>query len=199
MESRFVETIKVYDGQFCHLAYHERRARATAFAVFGCSLDWDLSGWAIPDELCRGLVKCRVVYDTVVREVTFTPYVFRQIGSLRLVEDEVIDYTYKSTDRSGLERLLAQRDGCDDVLVVRRGMITDTSFSNVVLEDVTGLYTPDTFLLDGTCRRRLIDGGIVQVRSIPVTELFRYDRLYLINAMIGLEDNVSLPLDAVRY
>ena len=95
--------------------------------------------------------------------------------------------------------MLALREGCDDVLIVRRGMITDTSFSNVVLEDATGLYTPDTFLLDGTCRRRLIDEGDVQVRSIPVTELSRYDRLYLVNAMIGLEDNVSLPTDAVRY
>ena len=199
MERRFVETIKVCDGQFCHPAYHEQRALATALTVFGCSLDWDLSGWAIPDELRRGLVKCRVVYDTMVREVTFTPYVFRQIASLRLVEGEAIDYAFKSTDRSGLERLLAQRDGCDDVLIVRRGMITDTSFSNVVLEDATGLYTPDTFLLDGTCRRRLIDEGIVQVRPIPVTELSRYDRLYLVNAMIGLGDNVSLPTDAVRY
>lgn len=199
MERRFVETIRVYDGQFCHPVYHEWRARATALAVFGCSLDWDLSRWAIPDELRRGLVKCRVVYDTMVREVTFTPYVFRQIASLRLVEGEAIDYAFKSTDRSGLERLLALRDGCDDVLIVRRGMITDTSFSNVVLEDATGLYTPDTFLLDGTCRRRLIDEGIVQVRPIPVTELSRYDRLYLVNAMIGLGDNVSLPTDAVRY
>lgn len=198
MERSFVETIKVRDGQFCHLDDHERRARATSLAVFGSPLNWDISGMVVPENVRRGLVKCRVVYDTAVREVTFVPYTFRRIGSLRLVEDDTVDYSLKSTDRRVLERLFASREGCDDVLIVRHGMITDTSFSNVVLEDATGLYTPDTFLLNGTCRRRLLNEGIIRERAIPAVELHRYNRLYLINAMIGLEDNVSLPASAVE-
>lgn len=198
MERSFVETIKVRDGQFCHLDDHERRARATSLAVFGSPLNWNISKMVVPEGVRRGLVKCRVVYDMAVREVTFAPYTFRRIGSLRLVEDDAVEYSLKSTDRYELERLFALRKGCDDVLIVRQGMITDTSFSNVVLEDATGLYTPDTFLLNGTCRRRLLNEGIIRERSIPAGELHRYDRLYLINAMIGLEDNVSLPASAVE-
>ncbi|WP_292271306.1 aminotransferase class IV [Butyricimonas sp.] len=199
MKSSFVETIRVNNGQFCHLAYHECRARATSLAVFGCRLEWDVAGMTVPDEARQGVVKCRVVYDTVIRDVTFSPYTFRRIGSLRLIEDNAIDYRFKSTDRVALEHVFAQRDGCDNVLVVRQGMITDTSFSNIVLEDTTGLYTPDTFLLNGTRRQRLLDEGVVRERAVPVSELYRYDRLYLINAMIGLEDNISLPLSAVRF
>lgn len=198
MERSFVETIKVRDGQFCHLDDHERRARATSLAVFGSPLNWGISGMVVPEGLRSGLVKCRVVYDTAVREVTFAPYTFRHIGSLRLVEDDSVDYSLKSTDRHELERLLASREGCDDVLIVCHGMITDTSFSNVVLEDATGLYTPDMFLLNGTCRRRLLNEGIIRERSIPASELHYYNRLYLINAMIGLEDNISLPTSAIE-
>lgn len=114
MES-FVETIKVLDGQFCNLEAHERRARRTVEAIWGKSLAWEVGKMIIPVEMCSGLVKCRVVYDWVVREVSFQPYAMRQIKSLRLVDGDKVDYRYKSTDRSMFIRLMEQRGECDDV------------------------------------------------------------------------------------
>ena len=38
---RFIETIKVLDGQFYNLEAHERRARVTAEAFFGKPLAWE--------------------------------------------------------------------------------------------------------------------------------------------------------------
>ena len=62
----------------------------------------------------------------------------RQIKSLRLVDGDKVDYRYKSTDRSMFIRLMEQRGECNDVLIVRDGWVTDTSFTNVVFEDVVG-------------------------------------------------------------
>ena len=175
MES-FVETIKVLDGQFCNLEAHERRARRTVEAIWGKSLAW-------------------VVYDWVVREVSFQPYAMRQIKSLRLVDGDKVDYRYKSTDRSMFIRLMEQRGECDDVLVVRDGWVTDTSFTNVVFEDVVGgLYTPDTYLLEGTRRQSLLDVGKIQACPIRVEDIGHFQRVLLVNAMIGLEDEISVPV-----
>ena len=157
---RFIETIKVLDGQFYNLEAHERRARVTAEAFFGKPLAWEVGRMVVPAAMCSGLVKCRVVYDSEVREVSFQPYVMRRIRSLRLVNGDGVDYRYKSMDRSVFARLLEQRGECDDVLIVRDGWVTDTSFTNVVFEDAGGgLYTPETCLLEGTRRQSLLDEG----------------------------------------
>lgn len=189
----FVETIKVLDGVFYNLEYHEKRARETAFACFGRPLLWDTGRMIVPDGVRGGLVKCRVVYDTEIREVTFQPYVPRKIDSLRLVDGGDMDYRYKSTDRSAFAAMLELRDGCDDVLIVRGGKITDTSFSNVVFEDAGGcLYTPDTYLLGGTRRKSLLDAGIIRELPITVDDIGRFRRVLLVNAMIGPEDEVGV-------
>lgn len=117
----------------------------------------------------------------------------RKIGSLRLVDGGNIDYRYKATDRSALTALLDQRAGCDDILIVRDGKITDTSFSNVVFEDAGGgLYTPDTCLLKGTRRESLLDAGIIRECPITVDDIRRFRKVLLVNAMIGLEDGVGV-------
>ena len=48
-----------------------------------------------------------------------------------MVDCDEADYRYKSADRSLLDRLFALRGAADDVLIVRRGLITDTSIANV--------------------------------------------------------------------
>ena len=53
---RFVETIKVLDGQFYNLEAHERRARATAEAFFGKPLAWEVGRMVVPAAMCSGLV-----------------------------------------------------------------------------------------------------------------------------------------------
>ena len=89
--------------------------------------------------------------------------------------------------------MLDQRAGCDDILIVRDGRITDTSFSNVVFEDAGGgLYTPDTCLLKGTRRESLLDAGIIRECPITVDDIRRFRKVLLVNAMIGLEDGVGV-------
>ena len=90
----------------------------------------------------------------------------RPVHSLQLVYSDDIDYTYKSTDREALNRLFACRGERDDILIVRRGLLTDTSIANIALFDGKDWFTPKLPLLRGTCRTALIDNGIIKRKKI---------------------------------
>lgn len=189
---RFIETIKVKDGSFCNLSLHSRRAIRTSEIHFGVSLNFDIPTDIIPMDMRIGIVKCRILYSDTVDSITFEPYRFRPINNLALVYDNNIDYTYKSEDRSRLQSLVSQKGNCDEILIVKNGYITDTSYSNIVLENNEGLFTPSTPLLAGIKRQLLIDAGTIIEKDIRVDDLHRYSRAYLINAMIDLDDNVGV-------
>ena len=57
-------------------------------------------------------------------------YCMRAISSLRLVTCDDIDYAYKSADRSRL----GLRGNADEIIIVRNGLLTDTSYSNIALQ-----------------------------------------------------------------
>ncbi len=190
----FIETIKVKDGVFYNLPLHFARLEKTAIHFFGIAPSLKLSGDMIPDELRSGLVKCRVTYSSRILSVEFEPYVFRKISSLALVEDNTIDYTYKTLNRHLLNTLYSHRGNCDDILIVRNGLITDTSYANVVFENPQGLFTPQSCLLAGTKRQYLLKKGVVQELNITKDNIASFSKLYLINAMIDLEDEVCVSL-----
>lgn len=190
----FSEVIKVQDGEYCHLSYHAERVSRTTFCFFGKPIRFELSPEMIPVEMRSGLVKCRVVYSDRIVSIEFVPYSFKVIESVAVVHDDSIEYAYKSTDRSRLNQLLRE-SGCDEVIIIRNGCVTDTSLANLVFEDSTGLYTPATCLLSGTTRERLLRTNIISERTIRVEELSDYRNVYLINAMNGLEDKRLLPLN----
>ena len=79
-------------------------------------------------------------------------------------------------------------------IITVNGVITDTSFCNIVLENKEGLFTPTKPLLHGTKRALLIDENIIQTRHITIEELNNYQHVYLINAMIEI-DNPSTIMD----
>lgn len=194
---RFIESIRVCDSKFCSLEWHLRRMRQT-IAYWQYPLDLSILSWQVPEELGSEIFKCRIVYDSQIREMTYSPYQPRIIRSLKLVDGEALDYAFKYEDRSAIMCLLQLKESCDDILITKGGYITDTSYSNVVLENSEGLFVPHTFLLNGTRRQRLLSEGIVRERAIRPSDLGQYHRLYLINALIGLEEDVSLPLSVVR-
>ena len=164
----FIETIRIQDGHVCHLSDHTDRMRRTAdhFGFTAPTLPTDLAS-LVPDELRTGTVRCRVVYDHTLREVTFTPYRRRHIERLFAVDAGTTTYAFKYADRAPLARLDVPLGASDELLFVRDGYLTDTSYANLVLRRGRELVTPDTFLLDGTCRRRL---------STSISTLLRRER-----------------------
>jgi 4-amino-4-deoxychorismate lyase len=182
---RFFESIRIEDGKPWNLSYHEQRVKRTINELCDSHPSWDLhtvlTNMSIPD---RGLHKCRVSYDQHEASVEFERYTIRPISSLKLVEANGIEYAYKYVRRTELQKLFAMRDGADDVLIVRDGLITDTTIANVAFMDSKGRwYTPFECLLRGTMRQFLLDSGTIMEATIAMTDLHRFVKFKAINAL----------------
>jgi 4-amino-4-deoxychorismate lyase len=90
---------------------------------------------------------------------------------------------------------MEMRGDCDDILIVKRGMVTDSSYSNVVFRGSYGNWvTPATYLLPGTRRASLIQQGLISETDISINDITKYTELKLINAMMGLDDTEGIPV-----
>ncbi len=165
--------------------------------MFGVTDEIDLCDYIDPvGYLSR--TKCRVLYREQVEEVAYQPYRLRTIRSLRLVNRDTIDYQYKTADRSELDSLLALRDGADDILVVKNGLLTDTSFANIALWNGREWITPATPLLEGTHRAALLASGQLRPDDVHTDEIDLYQRICIFNAMIEFGE-IGLPVaDVLR-
>ena len=184
---RFIETIRIEDGCPINLNLHQKRMETT-IKHFWPGMEFPqlediLSVWK---KSCD-ILKARIVYDcNGIVEKSATPYTMRNIRSLRIVQDDAIEYTYKSSDRSTLERLHDMRGESDEVLIVKDGLLTDTSYTNIALFDGIRWLTPRKPLLNGTMRQKLLAEGKVYEADITPCEINRFDKIALFNAMIDL-------------
>ncbi len=195
----FTEAIKVKEGKFYDLQMHIERMQQTTLHFFGKSTIFSLSEDIIPVEKREGLFKCRIVYSDKIVSVEFTPYTFRTINKLSVIDGNNISYSYKWADRGDLIDLLDCKGECDDILIIKDGLVTDTSFSNVVFENESGLYTPTSYLLNGTKRRYLLAQRIVEERVIAKDDILSFSKIHIINSMIDLEDEIWLPISGLEY
>jgi len=193
--SHLFETIRLQDGELQNLEYHESRMNKSRKELFRVSDRIMLHpSILIPVDCKMGIFKCKVVYGTDIQNITFEPYVARKIKSLRLVEDNTITYNYKYTDRDRLNELLTKRGECDDILIVKNGFVTDTSFSNIVFYDGSDWVTPATPLLQGTMRSYLLDKKYVLEKEIKLGDLNLFQKARLINAMLPLEKGTDISV-----
>ena len=195
MKQQFVETIKIKNGKALALPYHQARMERTIHRFFPsfpslASEEIKLSSLISPKEEMH-LYKARVVYGAQgVEAIEYAPYKMKEIHSLKVVEDDSIDYTYKSTDRSALNALAAQKGDCDEIIIIKNGLITDTSFTNLALFDGNRWLTPKHPLLLGTKRAQLLEAGIIEEADLTPEDLKKAEKVSLFNAMIDFGELV---------
>lgn len=170
------------------LDYHQRRVDRTLRSEGEEGALLDLTAELGDAPVCGGVLKARIVYDGTgkVDSKTYAPYTMRKVESLQLVSDDGIDYSFKREDRSRLNTLAAMKGRADEVIIVKEGRLTDTSYSNIALFDGKRWVTPERPLLNGTMRQRLIDEGRLAVAEICADDIGRYEQVCLINAMMPL-------------
>jgi 4-amino-4-deoxychorismate lyase len=197
--SRLVETIRTEEGKLLNTDYHNERLIRSLYGVFGITKEIDLDKIiTIPETSKKGIFKCRVEYDREIRKIEFLPYTIRPVKSLKLIEDNEIDYRYKFVDRTAIDRLMAGRAECDDILIIKNGSVTDSSYANVILMDQSGNWvTPSTCLLPGTRRASLLHQGLITEAKISYNDLNKYTKVKLINAMIGIDDTEGIPISNI--
>jgi 4-amino-4-deoxychorismate lyase len=186
--SLLFESIKVVDGRFYNLFYHEQRMIRSLDMLWGVNEDVNLelflSNLKVP---AKGVFKCRVEYDAKSKQVEFVPYEPKSVRSLKVVEHDYIAYEFKYKHRKVINELFGRREDCDDILIVRKGNVTDSSYANVAFRKGKKWYTPESALLQGTMRQKLLDANKIQTVQIQITDIKSFDSCKLINAMLEFD------------
>ncbi|MCI1682584.1 MAG: aminotransferase class IV family protein [Bacteroides sp.] len=199
---QFIETIRIENGQIYNLPYHNQRFNDTRAEFYKDSQPIDLANFIkipTPQEEWNtsNRIKCRVLYSHSVKEITYAPYLLHPIHTLKLINCNEISYSYKSVDRSLLSKLHTQRGEADDILIIKNGLLTDTSIANIALFDGTHWYTPSAPLLKGTQRASLLEKEILVERTLTIDTLYSFQQIALFNAMI-LFGEICLPVNQTR-
>jgi 4-amino-4-deoxychorismate lyase len=177
-----LETIRCEDGIAHHLSYHQQRLDSTLQKLSYPTTYHLVELISPPDEK---LYRCRFLYNDESYKIEYHPYTKNPITSLRIVHNDTIDYPLKYADRTDLDTLFEQRGECNDVIISKNGFITDTTIANIAFLINNQWLTPDTPLLEGTTRSRLLDEEKIITASITHYDALNAPRIALLNAMIG--------------
>ncbi len=201
---RLFETIRIENGQPLHLPWHEERMLKSGFRMMDAGNErvtgsqvpesWLELMLRVPENMLTGTVRCKVVYEKEIIEIAFSHYCKYPVRSLKLLNAGSLDYHMKFCDRKALEALYAMRGECEEIVIVREGLITDSSISNLIFYDGSAWYTPARPLLEGTCRSRLLAEGRVLEREIRPEDLDQYQGCKLINAMREPEEEEMISV-----
>lgn len=192
---QFIESIRVEGGRIYNLELHNKRFNETRRAFFGVEDFVDLADYISPQDIWVR-TKCRILYDRSSIYVEYIPYKLRQILSLRIVSSDVIHYDYKFYNRRDLSVLYAQKGDCDDVLIVRNGLLTDSSICNVAFGDGLKWFSPRYPLLRGTKRAQLLNDGCIFERDMSVCDLSLFKSVRLFNALIEFGE-IEIPISRI--
>ena len=195
---QFIETMCVEQGRITNLDYHLERIKNTRKHF------WNTEKTVPTDQLSAlaatqdSRAKLRFVYDKEnIYDLSYTPYSTRKIERLKLLENNDIEYSYKSVDRTALNLLKAQTEPTDEIIIIKQNRLTDTSYTNIALFDGSQWITPSTPLLKGTRRAQLLDAGRLIECEVLATDLKSFQSISLINAMMDLEELV-LPISSIE-
>lgn len=185
---RLLESIRLQNGNFHRLNYHQQRmdrsVKELSAQKNSINLFENLKKYNVPK---TGLYKCRVVYTQQIESVEFIPYEIKPVNSLKVVYDQEIEYSHKYTDRNTIGALFNQRQFCDDILIVRNGFVTDSSYSNIIFYNGVNWITPANPLLKGTMRQFLLDTAEIKASPIQVQDIPTFKTFRLINAMLAFD------------
>ncbi len=184
---KYFETIKCEDLEVFNLSYHKKRIQNTV------GLNISLEEYIYPPS--DKLLKCKVIYDdTGVIEISYDSYLAKKINSFKLVYDDNINYNKKSINRLELEKLLEYKDDEDEIIIVKNGLLTDTSIANIAIYYENEWITPRLPLLEGTCRSRLIDEAKIKEKDITVDMLKSSEKIATLNAMVDFNEIIDFTI-----
>lgn len=193
--SLLFESIRIENGIIYHLELHQKRIERSLIKL-GSSNPIDLKQFNptldIPE---KGIHKLRISYDLMgIQEHQIIPYILRTVKSVELMECNEIVYDLKFEDRLLINQL-TKNSKADEIIIVKNGMITDASISNILFSSNDQWFTPDTPLLEGTARAHLIETGAI--RSIPISlkDLKHFDSFCFVNALNPFETTQKHPIE----
>ncbi len=194
------ESIKLLDGSFFHLDLHQERMDESLLQIFGHknihNLQSIVQNQKFPQ---KGLFKYRLAYGLEKFKIEIIPYQSKKIKTLRIVSCDDINYELKFSDRKKFNFLLKKNSDVDEILILKNGLLSDSSYSNIVLWNGEEWQTPRKPLLKGIQRKFLLSQNKIKVAEIGVSELDKYEKIGLINAMMDFEDMSVIEVENIQY
>lgn len=196
-----IESIYCVDGHAPLLELHQERVNRTLVHLYNSSSDrltikipeyeWEKSK----------VYKLRVVYNPDMCSVQAIPYSPKLITSAILIENNDIDYSYKFYNRDVINTLTSSINNKNnsEIIIVKDGCITDSSYHNLVFRKGKKFYTPKNPLLHGVQREFLMSIGYLEPIDILVSDLPDYDECYFINALNSIDNCNHIPVSEISY
>lgn len=195
--SQFIESIKVEDRQIFLAMLHQKRVLET-FLFFGKECKIDIL--EIYDSLNHeedGLYKFRIEYDLDNKFRTqMIPYAITKIDDFELVENNEIDYPFKSSERRELNKL-KEASSASEVIIIKNNQITDSTFSNLLFLKDKQWFTPKSYLLNGTQRQNLLLENKIKETDINLDNIKDFSHFLLINALNELDEVFVYPIEKI--
>lgn len=177
---KYFETIKCDDLEVFNLEYHNKRIANTI------GLNIDLQEYIYP--ISAELLRCKVIYDkNEIIDVQYFPYIKREIKSFKIINCDEVDYSKKYLDRENLDNLFEKKEDCDEIIIVKNEIVTDTSIANIAVFYEGQWLTSKECLLKGTTRTRLLEERKIIEKDISLDMLKNASQIALMNAMIGFD------------
>lgn len=183
------ETLCIERGNVKNIDLHQARYERSLREYYGKSAVkiFDLfSLIQVPTTLQNQRIRCRIDYNAEHVQVQYFEYVRKIYRTFRPIICDEIDYGLKYTNRDLINALFAQRENCDEIMIIKHRKVTDCSIGNLIFRKGEKWFTPDTPLLHGTQREKLLREGKIEECEILLKHLKTFDEIRLINVMNSL-------------
>ena len=201
----FNEAICILNGQPLHLDEHRNRVAMSLHycgSHFAADAVLQQALQHIPVS-AAGRWKLRFEYSASgLLHCTAEQYQVRTIQQLiacELPQDvprELI-YPLKFNLRPIIDSCRQHLEATEEALMLYNGCVTDAGFASVALQRDGHWFTPDTPLLPGSTRTRLLREGTLRSARIDRATIGEYRWISLFNAMLPLGE-LKLPVTAIR-
>lgn len=187
------ETVAIIEGKAQNLALHQARYERSLQQFYGKQ---DVTVFQLAEIIEKHtallaqqdttLYRCRLDYNAHHVQTYCAPYQRKIYRTFQPVVCDDIDYDLKYAQREKLNQLLLQKGDCDEIIIIKQGLVTDCSIGNLIFKQGNQWVTPDTPLLAGTQRQKLLQENKIQTRRIYAEDLATFSEIRLINALNGL-------------
>lgn len=195
---RLLETIKIKKGIAENIKFHQNRIDFSLNILYGkynqIGLEKIINNIKLPNS---GVFKFRFLYNNQVYKYEILPYKIKRINSLKIVRSN-INYNMKFANREEINYLFRNKGNFDDILIVKEGLVTDTSYANILLYDGKIWKTPAKPLLNGTKRQKLLQNKEIIEEDIYITDIKKFQFAKIINAMIDLEESPIIKISNIE-
>ena len=193
------ESICVENYQIKLSEFHQKRMDDSYLKFFDAKNKWSIK------KIFKSLkiesnhkYKLRINYSDTKYSISLKKYLNKKITSLQCVELNDYSYDLKYTDRSVINKSYESKSLCDDILIIKNGFVTDSSYCNIVFFDGLRWVTPEYPLLKGVQRNFLLSNKKIFEKKIKVSEISKYRSFVLINSMIEFNINHALNINKIN-